>query len=160
MIDDLVFALTLAAALGCGLIAGVFFAFSSFVMAALARRPSHEAIAAMQSINLVVLNPWFLGVFLGTGALCAGISILALTRWQAAGSGWLALGGLLYLAGTFGVTMVCNVPRNDLLASVEPTSAEGAATWERYRAEWTRWNHVRTAAALGALAAFCVALAR
>ena len=50
--DQWLFALTLFAALGCGLIAGVFFAFSTFVMKALARLPSGEGMAAMQSINV------------------------------------------------------------------------------------------------------------
>src|SRR5205823_10851570 len=39
MIDSLLFALTIFSTLGCGLIAGVFFAFSAFVMNALARLP-------------------------------------------------------------------------------------------------------------------------
>jgi uncharacterized membrane protein len=47
------------ALLGSALIGGIFFAFSSFVMKALARVPSPEGIAAMQSINVVVLNPSF-----------------------------------------------------------------------------------------------------
>jgi uncharacterized membrane protein len=49
--DQLLLALTLVAALGCGLMAGLFFAFSVSVMKALARLPSAEGIAAMQSIN-------------------------------------------------------------------------------------------------------------
>jgi uncharacterized membrane protein len=57
MIDHLLFALTLVAALGCGLMAGVFFAFSAFVMKALARLPLAQGIAAMQSINVAVINP-------------------------------------------------------------------------------------------------------
>ena len=48
MIDDTLFALTLVSALGCGLIAGAFFAFSSFVMKALGRLPPPQGIAAMQ----------------------------------------------------------------------------------------------------------------
>src|SRR5215204_4121571 len=48
MLDDLNVALTVAAALGCGVVAGVFFAFSSFVMAAFARLPAGQGIAAMQ----------------------------------------------------------------------------------------------------------------
>jgi uncharacterized membrane protein len=48
----------LATALGCGLIAGVFFAFSTFVMKALGSLLPAQGIAAMQSINLAVLNPW------------------------------------------------------------------------------------------------------
>ena len=43
------------ALLGSAVIGGVFFAFSSFVMKALSRAPSNEGIAAMQSINVVVL---------------------------------------------------------------------------------------------------------
>src|SRR5258705_6992637 len=49
---------TFGTALGAGLVAGVFFAFSSFVMAALARLPPAQAIAAMQSINVTVVNRW------------------------------------------------------------------------------------------------------
>jgi len=49
--QNLIFILTLVSALGCGLIAGVFFAFSAFVMKALARLPPAQGIAAMQSIN-------------------------------------------------------------------------------------------------------------
>lgn len=59
----------ISAAAGCGIVGGVFFAFSTFVMQALAALPSASGIAAMQSINLVVLNRRFLGVFFGTGAL-------------------------------------------------------------------------------------------
>ena len=81
-IDQLLFALTLIAALGCGLIAGVFFAFSTFVMKALARLPPGEGIAAMQSINIVVLNPSFLGAFLGTAAACILAMISSLLRWH------------------------------------------------------------------------------
>ena len=51
-------------ALGCGLIAGVFFAFSAFVMKALARLPAAQAIAAMQSINIVAVTPLFMTALL------------------------------------------------------------------------------------------------
>ena len=45
MISHAVFVLIFAAAIGCGLVAGIFFAFSSFVMAALGRLPSDHGIA-------------------------------------------------------------------------------------------------------------------
>lgn len=51
---------TFLSALGCGLIAGFFFAFSAVVMKALGKLPPAQGIAAMQSINVVVINPWFL----------------------------------------------------------------------------------------------------
>ena len=67
---------------------------------------------------------------------------------QSAGALALLAGALLYLAGSFLVPIVFNVPRNDALASVDPSSAAGAALWASYLTAWTAWNHVRTAAAL------------
>ena len=79
------FALAFAAARGSGVVGGVFFAFSSFVMAALARRPAHEGIAAMQSINVVVLNRSFLGVVAPADAEAERLwadYVRAWTRWN------------------------------------------------------------------------------
>ena len=82
MSDVVVLALTLLAVLGCGLGAGIFFAFSSFVMKALSQLPPSEGIAAMQSINVAVLNPWFFSAFFGTAAVCVLTLIAALLRWD------------------------------------------------------------------------------
>ena len=160
MIGGLLVVLTFLSALGSGLIAGVFFAFSAFVMTALGRLPPDQGMAAMQSINVAVLNPWFFAAFFGTAALCAVLAIAALFRWSAPGAFLLLAGSLLYLVGTVLVTVRLNVPLNDALAAAEPASAEAASLWTRYLAEWTRWNHVRTAASLAAAAAFIGALMR
>lgn len=158
MIDTLFFALTLSTALGCGLIAGVFFAFSAFVMDALARLPPAQGIAAMQSINVVVINPWFGAAFFGTAAACLILAVVSLSAWHRPGAAYLLAGSLLYLVGTLLVTIVFNVPRNEALAAVDPASADGANLWAGYVAGWTAWNHVRTAAALAAAAALTLAL--
>ena len=68
--DRVLLILKIVSALGCGLTAGVLFAFSSFIMNALARLPPAQGIAAMQSINITVINPAFFGVFFGTALLC------------------------------------------------------------------------------------------
>jgi len=158
MVDQLILALTLLSALGCGLVAGAFFAFSSFVMKALARLPPAQGIAAMQSINVVVLNPWFLGVFVGTAAACVLAVICAFLRWHERSAIYLLLGGALYLIGTFAVTAVFNVPRNDALAKLAPDDPRSASVWAEYVAGWTNWNHVRTVASLVATALFSLAL--
>jgi uncharacterized membrane protein len=158
MFTYVLFALTLLSALGTGLIAGAFFAFSTFVMGALGRLPAAHGIAAMQSINVVVINPWFLGVFVGTAAACAFLVVAALLVWQEPGAMLLVVGALLYFAGTFLATMFFNVPLNDALAAVAPDSAEGAGLWSRYLVTWTNWNHVRTIAALAASAVLTIAL--
>ena len=154
---QLVPTLTFAAALGTGLIAGVFYAFSTFVMKALARQPAAEGMAAMQAINVAVINPMFLGVFLGTAALCAGAVVVSLLRWERPGAAFLLAGAALYLVGTFGVTMAANVPLNNTLAQLTRDNPEAPRRWAGYVSRWTTWNHVRTAAALAAAGSFMIA---
>lgn len=152
--------LTLAAAIGSGLMAGLFFTFSTFVMTALSRLPPEQGIAAMNSINVAILNATFGIAFFGTAALCLGLGVTGALRWSEPGSAWLLLGSLLYLAGVIGVTIIFNVPLNNALAAISPASPEGAALWTRYLAEWVPWNHVRTLTNIGALLAFIVAYGR
>jgi uncharacterized membrane protein len=158
MLDQLLPALKLIAALGSGLIGGVFFAFSSFVMRALARLPASEGVAAMQSINIVVINPLFLTVFVGMAVVCVVLIVSSLLKWSDSGSVYLIGGGALYLIGTFLVTMIFNVPRNNALAALAPASPEAARYWAEYVSSWTAWNHVRTAAALAAAASIMMSL--
>ncbi len=156
--ESLLFALTFLSALGAGLVAGIFFAFSAFIMSALGRLSPAGGISAMQSINVVVLNPLFFAVFFGTAAASLALAIAALIGWSDASAPYLLAGSLLYLVGTILVTMLFNVPLNNRLASVKPGSSEGAAVWTRYLAALTGWNHVRTAASLAAAASFIMAL--
>lgn len=146
------------ALLGSALIGGIFFAFSSFIMKALARAPSSEGIAAMQSINVVVLNPSFLGVFLGTAVSCLLVAGLAVKGWGAPSAPYFLCGALLYLAGTFLVTGFANVPLNDQLAAVSAADPAAIKVWERYLDRWTLLNTVRTAAAMAAALMFTFGL--
>jgi uncharacterized membrane protein len=158
MTDSPLFVLTLCSALGWGLVAGAFFAFSTFIMKALGRLPPGQGIAAMQSINVTVINPAFMGALFGTAAACVFLAVTALQSWQEHGEIYLLAGSLLYVLGTVGVTMVFNVPLNNALAAVAPDSAEGARLWRHYLARWTAWNHVRTVAALASAAGLTVSL--
>ena len=156
--DNWFFTLKLISALGCGLIAGVFFAFSSFVMSALGRIHPAQGIAAMQSINIAVINPVFFAAFLGTTALCFVLGIASISKWHAPGAPYVLAGCVLYVVGTFLVTCVFNVPMNDALATLKPDSAQAAGLWNGYLANWTMWNHVRTVAALAAAASITIGL--
>ena len=146
----------LAGALGAGLNAGMFFAFSTFVMRALARLTPEEGIRAMQAINETVINPLFMLAFLGTSLLC-GAEIVRVIR-QVPGTSTLSLiAALLFLIGTFGVTIGFNVPLNDRLAACDPAAVGSADLWQHYLSRWTQWNHVRTLAAMASLAAWWAA---
>ncbi|WP_211444463.1 DUF1772 domain-containing protein [Collimonas humicola] len=160
VIENLLFPILLYAALACGLLGGLFFAFSNFVMNALSRISPASGIAAMQSINVTVLNPLFLLLFLGAALLCAALAVFAVLRWQQPYAGWLLAGSLFYLAGGFLVTMGCNVPLNDALAAVDPSLPESSRVWQNYLSAWTSWNHVRTICCLLSSALFIVAAAR
>ncbi len=154
----MIFLLTLISALGCGLIAGVFFAFSAFVMPALARIPPAQGIAAMQSINAAALRWPFMAAFFGTAASCALLVVGSLFWRQEHLDSFLFIGGVIYLVGTLLVTALFNVPRNEKLADVRSDSAEAAEIWSRYVAEWIAWNHLRAFASLLAAALLTIAL--
>jgi len=157
MIDRLLAALTFISALGCGLAAGIFYAFSALVMKALARIPAPQGTAAMQSVNLSVINPWFLAAFFGPAVVCGVLAVSLPFRWHRPGTPFILAGSLFYLVGTMFVTFAFNVPLNDALATVDPASASVATQWASYLTAWTNWNHVRTAAALMAAVSFTVA---
>lgn len=157
-VHNLRFPLMLFAAIGCGLVAGVFFAFSTFVMPALARLQPSQGIAAMQSINITAINPLFMIALFATALACCVLVVSVLFKWHQPSALYLLVGSLLYLIGAIGVTIACNVPLNDALAIVKPDSPEGTTLWTRYLVSWTLWNHVRTVAALLAAALFTIAL--
>jgi uncharacterized membrane protein len=152
------FIATLLAALGSGLMAGLFFAFSTFIMQALGKRPAPAGIAAMQSIDETILNPIFFTVFFGTAVLSVGLAVMALLGLSEPGAPWRLAGALLYLVGSIVVTMLFNVPLNNRLAKVAPDSAEGAAFWQQYLSVWTAWNHARTIGCLGATGSFILGM--
>jgi uncharacterized membrane protein len=152
------FPVRLLAALGCGLVGGVFLAFSTFIMKALARLPPPQGIAAMQAINVTVVNPWFMAVLFGTAAACLALAIASMLNWQQPGAFYTLIGSLCYLGGAILVTIAGNVPLNDALAAVSPDSADGASLWIRFLANWTFWNHARMLASIAAAVAFILAL--
>ena len=154
------FLVTLCAALGCGLMAGLFFAFSVCVMKALAQLPPKDGIAAMQNINVAIQNPLFFVVFFGATALCFYELIAALRHRGAPDARLLIFGSACYLIGALLVTILFNVPMNDALAKANPSSESGARLWANYLTNWTLWNHVRTVASLAATVAFSLALSQ
>lgn len=156
--SGLLFGTTFAAAIASGVVGGVFFAFSTFVMSGLRRVSPEAGHRAMQEINVTVLTPWFLGLFVGLAPLSVGLGIAAGLDLEASGAVWLLAGSLVYLIGCFVETAAVHIPMNNELAEIAP-EAEGAnALWQRYLTRWTAWNHVRTAACIASAVLFTMAL--
>lgn len=148
--------LLVAAAIGSSLVAGIFFAFSTFIMTAFSRIPPEQGIAAMNSINVTIVRSPFMLLFVPVTILCIAIAIMAFMDWRGSASVWMIGGVAVYVAGSFISTIVFNVPMNDTLANL--SGSEAVTFWNRYLADWTWWNHVRTIASLASAIAFVRAL--
>ena len=146
-------------ALGSGLVAGLFFAFSTFIMTAFARIPQGHGISAMQAINSTILRSLFMPLFFGTALASLVLAGSALFRWGEPGAVAMLAAGSIYFVGMFLCTILFNVPLNNVLAAVDPASAEAAPVWSRYLKVWTAWNHVRTVASTAACGLFISAIA-
>ena len=127
---------------GTGLVTGLLFAFSNFVMRALAELPSDKGMFAMQRINEMIINPVFLLLFLGTPVLCSVIAVYSVLKMSQPGSLLLLVGSLAYLIGPVVITVRFNVPLNNLLAHADVSDCD--EIWPMYQLKWQRWNHVRT----------------
>lgn len=135
-------------ALSCGLMAGLYFAFSAFIMRALGRIERSAGIAAMNAINVDIQRSLFMPVFLGSTLVAAILTVVALLDLAAPYALPALIGGAIYVVGMFMVTMIRNVPLNNALAAIDGSDGEGSTLWARYLTRWTRWNHVRTLASL------------
>jgi uncharacterized membrane protein len=153
MMDTLVTALLWFSAIGCAIVGGLFFAFSTFIMTALGRIDRAAGIAAMNAINVVILRSLFMPVFFGTTLASLALTVIGVMRWGEPGALAMAAGGVIYVLGMFVVTMAFNVPLNNQLAR-----APSDETWARYVKDWTLWNHVRTIAPIVASGHFICAL--
>ncbi|MEM7099012.1 MAG: anthrone oxygenase family protein [Pseudomonadota bacterium] len=153
---DIVRWLIILSTLGSGMMAGLFVAFSTFIMKALASIPEGEGMRAMQAINRFIIRPSFLVVFLGTGALL--IASCLLIEKSHPSFLFLVFATLAYLVTCLISTIAFNVPLNNQLESFDSTSDDGLDFWQHYLDRWVKWNHVRSVACLGATILLAFAL--
>ena len=154
----IVTALLWIAAIGCGVMAGVYFTFSAVIMPALERIGPAPGTLTMNSVNVTILGSLFMPLFYATTLASLALAVISLAHWRDPAAITLAAAGILYVLGMFGVTVVFNVPLNNALMAVEPGSSTTAGVWAHYLKDWTVWNHVRTCASLVAAILFVVAL--
>jgi uncharacterized membrane protein len=150
------------AAIGSGIVGGVLYAFSAFVMQGIDQTPPASAVAVMQGINRTAVGPPLMVPLMGTLLICLALLVVAVSALR---SGHVACGVLvlvgcaLYLT-SFTITGAYHVPHNDALARIDPTGSGAAAAWRDYYGPWVRMNHLRVAAAVGASVCFWTALVK
>jgi uncharacterized membrane protein len=123
----------------------VYFAFSGFIMRALDKLESAQSVTAMNAINEIILRSLFMPVFFGSSIISLLLIVLALVYWDEAGTGLALIASMVYFVGMFVCTLVFNVPLNNELSRLDPTSDNAQQTWSHYLKNWTKWNHLRTA---------------
>jgi len=119
MMERAFFALAFLAAIGCGIVGGIFYGFSSFVMKALARIAPEQGVAAMNSINVVVINPSFMLVFMGTTVACLALAAGSCLWWQQLSGKLVLAAALLYAVGCFGLRVMGGVLQLQLRKEAE-----------------------------------------
>lgn len=146
------------AIISIGLMAGVYFTFSAFVMRSLDVIEKPSGMLAMQSINRVIQRSTFLPLFFASTLACIALAIVAILDLSDPAALATLSGSILYVVGMFVVTVAFNVPLNNALEATNADSSDGDAMWRRYMQRWTVWNHVRTFSCTAAFALLILAL--
>lgn len=133
-------------AISVGIMAGVYFTFSAFVMRSLDAIEAPSGMLAMQSINRIIVKSIFLPIFFGSSLAALALVVLSLVEPSSPGAPWALMGSGLYFVGMFVVTVAGNVPLNNRLEAADARGTEGSEMWALYMAKWTVWNNVRTIA--------------
>lgn len=133
--------LVFIATVGAGLMAGIYFSFSTFVMRSLDSLTPKAAVAAMNAINLVIVKSWFLPLFFATTMLYAVLALFTFRGGSEVEVHAVLYAAVIYVMGMFFITLLFNVPLNNKLATVDKQFEK---SWRRYLKYWIRWNHVRT----------------
>jgi uncharacterized membrane protein len=101
----------------------------------------------MQSINRAILNPLFFVSFMGT------LILLPVSVWFFKEQGTifyiLLATALLYFGGVFLVTVIGNVPLNDLLDGADLTKLDDeglTALRHKFEPDWNLFHRIRTIA--------------
>jgi uncharacterized membrane protein len=143
----------IAAVAVAGLIAGLFYSYDCSVVGGLGKLGDKEYLLAFQSINRVILNPYFMMSFMGT------LLLLPIAAWMTYKGGnatafyFMLAAAIVYAVGVFGVTIAGNVPLNEMVDKFDIGNASTEAIQamrQKFEAKWNMLQHVRTLAAIGA----------
>lgn len=129
------------------LMAGLFYAFSVSINLAFTHLPDTQYLLAMQEINKAIVNPVFLFSFLGSPLFLILATLAYRKQPRSPKFGWIFAALVVFIVGSFGVTILGNIPLNKQLEgfSLRGLSAEQAKVMRTAFAEsWNNWHTIRT----------------
>ena len=146
------------ATLTMGLATGAFALYAHTIMPGLKKTDDRTFVAAFQSMDRAIINPWFMLTAFG-GALVLAIAALV-TNLGRDTLPWVAIALGLYVVAVV-ITLAVNVPLNDAIkAAGDPDRIQDlAAVRERFdEARWATFNVIRTLLSAGAFVSLAWAL--
>ena len=139
-----------------GLSAGLFYAWMVSVIPGTRKVVDMTYLESMQAINRAILNPAFFLIFIGSPL---ALTLSTIQQFNTGMGFWFLLTAtLLYLLGTFGVTIFGNVPLNDALDVLNLAELSEAQTAEFRRGYEQKWNNLHLIRTVFAVLAFIASL--
>jgi uncharacterized membrane protein len=140
-----------AATVLTGLATGALALYAHTIMPGLKKTDDRTFVAAFQSIDRAIINPWFMATFFGALILTGAAGLMHLGADQRAALPWLVAAFVLYLVAVI-ITMAVNVPLNDAIkAAGDPDQINVAQVRAAFNeSKWAVWNYLRLIASTGA----------
>jgi uncharacterized membrane protein len=129
------------------LITGLFYAYSCSVNPGLSKLTDAQYLAAMQSINMAIINPLFMITFIGALLLLPWCAYQNFSLPTTSRCIFVFAATLFYAVGVFGVTVTGNVPLNNFLEKIDLSTASVEAIHDyrlRFEKPWNRFHTIRT----------------
>lgn len=151
--------LLLVTTLLTGLLAGIFFTWSNAITPGIGRLDDRTYLQAFQHMNRAIINPLFFFVIIGPLVLAPWSAYVF--RKEASLAFQMTLGAsVLYFLGVFVLTMLGNVPLNQILEQAQLTEMSAVEVKQlrvRFEHKWNLLHHIRTVASTVSFALLLVA---
>ena len=136
----------------CSLVAGFLFAFAAVVMPGIRRLDDGGFIRTFQVMDRIIQNNQPLFVLVWVGSVLALVAAAVVGLWALSGADRLLVivAALVYILCVQLPTITINIPLNNELQQLDPTTLSDTArkrAREHFEPRWNRWNATRTVCA-------------
>ncbi|MCV9387636.1 anthrone oxygenase family protein [Reichenbachiella ulvae] len=146
-----------------GLMAGIFFTWTNAVKPGIGQLDDYIYLSSLQSMNREILNPMFYFAFI---LPIVSLPVSAALNYGSHGTydfKILLLATAIYWIGAFLVTILGNIPLNEMLDAVdleELKTEDWSVMRKKIEDKWNRYNLIRTLASIASFALIIWSLLR